>query len=139
MAVVTNFSPNHLDWHGCLSAYRRAKQTILRWQSPEDTAVLSQDNAEVCDWPTFGRPLWFGSQDKGREGIFEQGPEHVLRLDGRVERLPLRAWVPLPGRHNLQNAMAAACAAVVAGADLDAVRRGLEAYRPLPHRLECVG
>ncbi len=27
IAVVTNFSPNHLDWHGCLSAYRRAKQT----------------------------------------------------------------------------------------------------------------
>ena len=50
-----------------------------------------------------------------------------------------REWVPLPGRHNMANAMAAACAAVVAGADLDAVRRGLQGYCPLPHRLECVG
>jgi UDP-N-acetylmuramoylalanine--D-glutamate ligase len=139
VAVVTNFSPNHLDWHGCLGAYRRAKQTILRWQTPDDAAVLNQDDADVCEWPTFGRTLWFGTRDLGREGIFESGEDHVLRLDGRVEKFPLRDCVPLPGRHNLQNAMAAACAALVAGADLDAVRRGLESYRALPHRLECVG
>jgi|HubBroStandDraft_6_1064221.scaffolds.fasta_scaffold113334_2 UDP-N-acetylmuramoylalanine--D-glutamate ligase len=138
VAVVTNFTPNHLDWHGCLSAYRRAKQSILRWQSPEDVAILNQDDADVAEWATFGRTLWFGSRDVGREGVFEDRSEHVLRVDGRFERFPLRAWVPLPGRHNLHNAMAATCAAVVAGADLDAVRRGLEAYRPLPHRLECV-
>jgi UDP-N-acetylmuramoylalanine--D-glutamate ligase len=139
VAVVTNFSPNHLDWHGCLSAYRRAKQSILRWQSPEDTAILNQDDADVSAWPTFGRTLWFGSRDLGREGVFQRGEDHILRIKGSIERFPLRAWVPLPGRHNLQNAMAATCAAVVAGADLDAVRRGLETYRPLPHRLECVG
>jgi len=61
-----------------------------------------------------------------------------LRLDGSQQRFCLREWVPLPGRHNIANAMAAACAAVAAGADLDAVRRGLEAYRSLPHRLEFV-
>jgi UDP-N-acetylmuramoylalanine--D-glutamate ligase len=139
VAVVTNFSPNHLDWHGCLSAYRRAKQTILRWQSPDDAAILNQDDEDVADWATFGRTFWFGSRDLGRDGIFEDAAEHVLRLDGRVERFPLRKWVSLPGRHNLQNAMGAACAAVVAGADLDAVRRGLQSYQPLPHRLERVG
>jgi UDP-N-acetylmuramoylalanine--D-glutamate ligase len=139
VAVVTNFSPNHLDWHGCLSAYRRAKQTILRWQTPDDAAVLNQDDADVCEWPTFGRTFWFGSRDLGRDGVFADGGEHVLRMNGRVERFPLGDWLPLPGRHNLQNAMAAACAAVSAGADLDAVRRGLTGYRALPHRLECVG
>jgi UDP-N-acetylmuramoylalanine--D-glutamate ligase len=139
VAVVTNFSPNHLDWHGCLGAYRRAKQTILRWQTPDDAAVLNQDDADVREWPTFGRTLWFGSHDAGRDGVFESGDNHVLRLEGRVEKFPLGDWMPLPGRHNLQNAMAAACAAVAAGADLDAVRRGLESYRALPHRLECVG
>jgi UDP-N-acetylmuramoylalanine--D-glutamate ligase len=139
VAVVTNFSPNHLDWHGCLGAYRRAKQTILRWQTPDDAAVLNQDDADVREWPTFGRTLWFGSNDAGRDGVFESGNQHVLRLEGRAEKFPLGDWVPLPGRHNLQNAMAAACASVAAGADLDAVRRGLESYRALPHRLEYVG
>ncbi len=139
IAVVTNFTPNHLDWHGSLAEYRRAKQSILRWQTPDDVAVLNQDDADVRSWPTFGRKLGFGTRDAGCDGIFERGAEHILRRDGAHERFGLREWVPLPGRHNVTNAMAAACAALAAGANLDAVRRGLESYRSLPHRLEFVG
>jgi UDP-N-acetylmuramoylalanine--D-glutamate ligase len=138
IAVVTNFSPNHLDWHGSLSEYRRAKQSILRWQTPDDVAILNHDDDDVSTWSTFGRKLTFGSRDLGDDGIFERGTEHVLRTDGSQQRFGLREWVSLPGRHNLMNAMGAACAAVAAGADLEAVRRGLEAYRSLPHRLEFV-
>jgi UDP-N-acetylmuramoylalanine--D-glutamate ligase len=138
IAVVTNFSPNHLDWHGSLSEYRRAKQCILRWQTPDDVAILNQDDTDVREWPTFGRRMGFGSRDAGSDGIFERGTDHVLRKDGSQQRFGLREWVSLPGRHNLVNAMGAACAAVAAGADLDAVRRGLETYRSLPHRLEFV-
>jgi UDP-N-acetylmuramoylalanine--D-glutamate ligase len=138
IAIVTNFSPNHLDWHGSLSEYRRAKQSILRWQTPDDVAILNLDDADVSSWPTFGRRLGFGSRVARCDGIFESGTEHVLRLDGSQQRFELREWVSLPGRHNLFNAMGAACAAVAAGADLDAVRRGLAEYRSLPHRLEFV-
>ncbi len=138
IAVVTNFTPNHLDWHGSLSEYRRAKQSILRWQTPDDVAILNQDDADVCSWQTFGRRLGFGSRDTDGDGIFERGTEHVLRMDGSQQRFPMGEWVSLPGRHNLANAMGAACAALAAGADLEAVRRGLEAYRSLPHRLEFV-
>src|SRR3984957_4041262 len=139
IAVVANFSPNHLDWHGSLSEYRRAKQSILRWQTPDDVAILNLDDADVSTWPTFGRKLGFGSRAARGDGIFECGTEHLLRLDGSQQRFGLREWVSLPGRHNLFNAMGAACAAVAAGADLDAVRRGLAEYRSLPHRLEFVG
>ena len=65
-------------------------------------------------------------------------PTTFCDRDGSQQRFGLREWVSLPGRHNLANAMGAACAAVAAGADLDAVRRGLESYRSLPHRLEFV-
>jgi UDP-N-acetylmuramoylalanine--D-glutamate ligase len=138
ISVVTNFSPNHLDWHGSLAEYRRAKQSIVRWQTPDDVAVLNYDDADVRSWPTFGRRLGFGFRDPGCDGLYERGVEHVLRLDGSQRRFCLREWLPLPGRHNIANAMAAACAALAAGADLDAVRRGLENYRSLPHRLEFV-
>jgi UDP-N-acetylmuramoylalanine--D-glutamate ligase len=83
--------------------------------------------------------MWFGSDDIGRDGIFGSGTEQIVRFESRTEQIPLRAWTRLPGSHNLQNAMAAACAAILAGADLDAVRRGLENFQPLPHRLEFVG
>ncbi|MFO1004551.1 MAG: UDP-N-acetylmuramoyl-L-alanine--D-glutamate ligase [Planctomycetaceae bacterium] len=60
IAVVTNFAPNHLDWHPDLDDYRRAKQTILRWQTVNSTAVLNADDEDVRQWPTAGRRVFFG-------------------------------------------------------------------------------
>ena len=64
IAVVTNFAPNHLDWHPDLDDYRRAKQTILRWQSEDSTAVLNGADADVREWPTLGR-VWLFGQTSG--------------------------------------------------------------------------
>jgi len=141
IAVVTNFSPNHLDRHGTLDEYRRAKQTILRWQCSDDWAVLNDDDADVRDWPTAGRRVHFGLSvpEVPRDGIFDSGSSAVFRLGDREQILPLRDWLTLPGRHNLQNALAATAAALLAGASLDAVQSGLRHYKALPHRLELVG
>lgn len=138
VAIVTNFSPNHLDRHGTLDNYRRAKQTILRWQTPDDWAILNQDDADVRGWPTRGRRLFFGLTDGGREGLFATESGAVFRLNGHEQRLPIRNWLTLPGQHNLQNALAAACAALALGVAPDAVERGLRTFRSLPHRLEFV-
>ncbi len=179
IAVVTNFSPNHLDWHHSLDEYRRSKQTILRWQLDQHTAVLNQDDPDVAHWPSNGRRLYFGTQDLGRHGIFACGAgfpatcgagfpatcgagfpachdesagweacptasggsseEHVVFRDQRGEQiLALSEWLTLPGRHNLQNALAAVCTALALGAGPSAVHRGLKSFVPLPHRLEKV-
>ena len=47
VAVVTNFAPNHLDWHPDLDHYRHSKQAILRWQTAKDFAVLNDDDDDV--------------------------------------------------------------------------------------------
>ncbi len=144
IAVVTNFSPNHLDWHGTVDAYREAKQSLLRWQTERDVAVLNQDDMDVAGWPTTAQRLWFGTVDTGRPGVFG-GPadDHfVIRLPAArrsVEKsVSLQDWLRLPGRHNLANAAAATCAALAAGVDVEAVRRGFQAFHGLPHRLQFV-
>ena len=139
VSVITNFSPNHLDWHGTLDHYRRSKQTMLRWQNGSNVAVLNGDDADVSAWPVHGERLTFGLHDTGGEGIFAEASDARVRLCGRRELLPLSCWLKLPGRHNLANALAAMCAAMRFGADADAVRQGLENYEPLPHRLQFVG
>jgi UDP-N-acetylmuramoylalanine--D-glutamate ligase len=120
MAVVTNFSPNHLDRHGTVEAYRAAKQNLLCWQTPAQIAVLNQDDPDVSRWPTAAKTLWFGA-----------------RADGFDQKL-LREWLPLPGEHNLRNAQAAACVAITLGVKPDSIRRGLQEFQPLPHRLQFV-
>jgi UDP-N-acetylmuramoylalanine--D-glutamate ligase len=142
VSVVTNFAPNHLDWHPSLDHYRWAKQTILRWQSAADVAILNSDDADVRDWDSAGRKLTFGLEEvaQDREGIFADGQGNaVVRWRDRHENLPLSEWLRLPGRHNLSNALAATCAGLILGADRESIRRGIENYTPLPHRLQRVG
>ncbi len=143
VAIVTNFSPNHLDWHGTLDEYCKDKQTLLRWQMPHQIAVLNETDADVRDWPTNGRRFGFGldvadAADSNRQGIFLDGRDAIFCDAGREIRFPLLDWITLPGRHNLQNALAATCAALSIGVPVDAVEKGLRGYRPLPHRLEFV-
>jgi UDP-N-acetylmuramoylalanine--D-glutamate ligase len=121
VAVVTNFSPNHLDWHGSIENYRHAKQTILRRQSENQTAILNADDADVSSWKTNAIRIEFG-QDKA---------------DSELE-LAIRDSFKQPGAHNFQNALAACCAANAVGIPLDAIKRGLQQFQPLEHRLQFV-
>lgn len=140
VSVVTNLAPNHLDWHESMDDYRTAKQAMLRWQLPDGIAVLNADDASVSTWPTNGRRLLFGHGVRDAAGMFADGRDCIYRHDSsRPElRLPLPSWLRLPGLHNLENAMAAACATLAFGANADSVQQGIEGFRPLPHRLEFV-
>ncbi|MBX3414429.1 MAG: UDP-N-acetylmuramoyl-L-alanine--D-glutamate ligase [Pirellulales bacterium] len=115
VAVVTNCTPNHLDWHESLADYVRAKQRLLHGQGRGSLAVLNDTCPQVATWHMHVR---------GRQ----------LDLVGEAE-LPTLA---VPGRHNRQNARLAATAALGIGCGRDAIERGLREYRGLPHRLELV-
>lgn len=139
VAIVTNFSANHLDRHGALDNYRTAKQAILRWQSPSDFSILNQDDADVAGWPTGGQKLFFGLHDEGREGLFmTAGQTAVFRSAGQEQHIAVGEWLTVPGTHNLQNALAATCAALSLNVTGTAIERGLRGYKALPHRLELV-
>jgi UDP-N-acetylmuramoylalanine--D-glutamate ligase len=144
VSVVTNFTPNHLDRHGTIDHYRAAKQNILRWQGPDQVAVLNQDDPDVCHWKTAAATCWFGRDDEGRQGLFGVGFDRfrrraLLRYKFREQVLPLGEWFALPGEHQFLNALAAACAALVLGSAPQDVADGLRCFRGLPHRLERLG
>lgn len=140
-AVVTCISPNHLDRHGTLAAYVDAKKNILRFQGPEDTAVLNADDAEVRSWErdARGRTVFYSADGPLEAGVFAEGERLVFRLEGGGECLDLSGRLPLRGRHNVSNVLAAATAARLLGVPLDAIGDAVAAFRPLPHRLQPVG
>lgn len=88
ISVVTNFAPNHLDWHPDLDDYRRAKQTILRWQTVHSTAVLNADDEDVRTWPAAGQRVFFGrSMSDVPEGCQQAVLEgDWLRIEGKNYR-----------------------------------------------------
>ncbi len=141
VAVVTNFTPNHLDWHGTLADYRQSKQTILRWQTPDDVATLNADDAEVWAWPTKARRVGFGENDLSGPGVFAMtgtASDWRVRINDLDQTDRSGEWLQVPGRHNQQNAAAAIAAALSVGATLQDAQAALESFMGLPHRLQFV-
>ena len=140
IAVVTNFSPNHLDWHSSLDEYRTCKQQILAWQTADQWAVLNSDDADVAAWTGGeGRRSWFGETPREGRGVFATPLGARSQEDGPTQDFPLQEWLTIPGEHNLQNALAAVCVARLLGLPLDVIERGIRGFRALPHRLQLVG
>ena len=116
VAVVTNLSPNHLDWHGTMAAYRAAKQNILRYQRAGDVAMLRGEDAELDQWA----PL----------------TQATIRRYGAADAEGIELVVP--GRHNRVNAGAAVAVASVFGIDKSSCGAVLADFAGLPHRLAFV-
>lgn len=135
ISVVTNFSPNHLDWHQNLEHYRQSKQTILRWQTESDVAVLNQDDPELQTWRTAGSILTFGTRSDLSPDLLVDQNRFLLKDQSEI----LTPELHVPGAHNRCNAAAAILACRAAGIAVPELKLGLESFRGLPHRLEFVG
>jgi len=138
-AALLNITPDHLDRHSSLNAYIASKAGLFRNQGPADLAVLNYDDLLVRPLtPGAGRVYYFST-----EGILDRGAWlaagaiQVGLAAGWREPFPL-GDICLPGRHNLENIMAALLLALDAGADPQACRAVLARFRGLPHRLEFV-
>jgi UDP-N-acetylmuramoylalanine--D-glutamate ligase len=105
-----------LEWHGSVQAYASAKKNILRFQQPEDYAVLN-------------------GRDRGAGELASEAVGHVIRY-GLDDARPFA--LSMPGEHNQTNAQGAFAAAGIAGITWDEAQAALEAFTPLPHRLELV-
>lgn len=138
VSVVTTLTPNHLDRHPTLEAYRSAKQVILRHQSSSDLAILNADDPDVRNWPTRCTTLYWGLDDHGRDGTFFDRDRMVVRRDGQESEFGLLDVLRLPGLHNQSNLAGAVCCATALGADLASIRQAVRSFRTLPHRLELV-
>jgi UDP-N-acetylmuramoylalanine--D-glutamate ligase len=133
-ASILNIADDHTDWHGSIDAYAAAKSLILRG---DPLAVVNLDD------PGSVRASTAASRKVG----FTAGPPHAGQWGVRDGVLVDAAGVgfaevddlPLPGPHNLSNALAAsALARSHAGVSPDAVREGLRRYLPGPHRNQVV-
>ncbi len=137
-AALLNISPDHLDRHGSLAAYLGAKQRVFLNQTAADIAVVNADEPEVAASPTLARKRVF-SRGRAVDDGCRQAGDWVLEVDAGGEReLFAVTDVPLPGPHNLENAMASALLARAVGAPPESIAPALAAFRGLPHRVERI-
>jgi UDP-N-acetylmuramoylalanine--D-glutamate ligase len=139
-AALLNVSPDHLDRYADLDAYTAAKRNLFARQGEGDVTVLNADDRRSAGSPSGGRRRFFSRLGRVEDGCWLDGETVVEAApDGVQTVLFARSELPLPGAHNLENAMAAALLARTLGARPAALARALAGFRGLPHRMERVG
>ena len=142
VAAILNLTPNHLDRHGTMEAYKAAKARILDFQNPGDMAVLGQDDPGAWGLADSvrGDLLSFGitRPPKGRFGTFlHEGWITLWDREKPRKLLPTEA-IRLRGEHNLLNVLAACAIAAAVDIPADSMQAGVENFAGAPHRLEFV-
>jgi UDP-N-acetylmuramoylalanine--D-glutamate ligase len=139
VAVLLNFSPDHLDRHGTLEDYLAAKLQIFANQIPGDTAIVDGDEPALLDIALPGAatraPYGIDSCACDTDCAVSFSAGQITDSEG-----PLVAAdeLALGGEHNLRNAMAVAATALACGIDRDAIATGLRSFPGVPNRLERV-
>ncbi len=143
-AVLLNITPDHLDRHGTLEAYAAAKLEVFARQGPEDVAVAPADLAERLAWAGVGGAA--GALSAAVPGAAHRvdfgwdSSAALFELDGELwwqeQALVSLAQMSLRGRHNVENAMAAAAVCLARGIEPEAVAAGLRSFPGVTHRLE---
>ena len=135
-AVLVNLAEDHLDRHGSADRYRQAKLQIFANQRPDDLAVLPADLAELLADPAMPRVITFG----GKRADLQLRPGGPRSRGGALwwadELLMPVADIRLRGAHNIENAMAAAAAALARGLETGAITGALATFAGVRHRLE---
>jgi UDP-N-acetylmuramoylalanine--D-glutamate ligase len=141
VGVVTNLAPDHLDRYPSVEAYYADKERLFDNADDRSSWVLNADDDAVIELAgdAPGTRYYFSLERETEAGAFLRGDALMLAGDWGVEPLVTRDELPLLGRHNVANALAAAAAAHVATRlPAQAFAEGLRSARALPHRLEPV-
>jgi UDP-N-acetylmuramoylalanine--D-glutamate ligase len=149
-ACVTNLSPDHLNYHGSMAAYARAKQQIFLHQSPQGVALLQAELLAQPDWQAAaaacaGRVQTFHAEPGAQPGAqpdAQQPADYQISAAGQLiyQDTPLLdvAAIQLVGRHNQANVLAAVALAHSFGCAAEPIRAAVRDFRGVEHRLERV-
>jgi UDP-N-acetylmuramoylalanine--D-glutamate ligase len=140
IAVLLNFSPDHLDRHASVDEYAAAKGRIFENQSAADWAVLNADDpaALAIARDARARRVLLSMRSLLDDGVALEEGAIVRRTAGRSEPLVPLASVRLLGRHLLVDVMAASAIAHIVGVDPAAMTAAVEGFHGLEHALEPV-
>jgi UDP-N-acetylmuramoylalanine--D-glutamate ligase len=142
IAVILNITPDHLDRHGSFENYACAKERIFAQQTSEDFLVLNADNIPCAEAAAraAARIYWFSIEHPVPQGAWLEQGSVVYRSapDAATEYIMPLSGIPLKGAHNDENVLAAVVAARLAGVPAEVIRRAVESFQAVEHRLEYV-
>jgi UDP-N-acetylmuramoylalanine--D-glutamate ligase len=142
IAVVLNITQDHLDRHGTFENYAAMKARITAQQTAEDFFVLNAEDkpTQMLAAQTKAQVFWFSGRRPIKQGAFVHGESIIFlpREGAKPEPVMPLAEIPLKGAHNVENVLAAVCAARLGGVSAESIRASVAGFKAVEHRLEFV-
>jgi len=142
ISVLTNLSPDHLDrYDNEYSKYIDSKFRITMNQTAEDYFIYDADDSKIQEWISMHtiKPqlLPFSLKKEVKKGAFIKNKEIIIKINNKIFTMPI-AKLGLQGQHNIKNAMAASTVSKLLNIRKETIRRSLENFQGVEHRLEHV-
>lgn len=140
VSAILNITPDHLNRHKTMENYINAKSKVFINQQQEDYTVLNWDDMETRKLAslTKSKVLYFSRKEILPEGAYVENGLLTLQLNGKKERVIDIEEIFIPGRHNLENALAASLMAYCMGVGTEAIKKILKEFKGVEHRIEYV-
>jgi UDP-N-acetylmuramoylalanine--D-glutamate ligase len=144
IAAILNITPNHLDRHGTMQNYMRAKANIVGHQGKDGIAVLNHDDwgSRMVESAAPGSVIWFSRTEIVTDGAFLAGQRlfvaGLASTTGEPQLVCDISEIPLRGDHNVSNVLAACALAGAAGIPPEVMTATIKNFKAVPHRLETV-
>jgi UDP-N-acetylmuramoylalanine--D-glutamate ligase len=150
ISVILNISADHLDRYYSMDEYAEAKYRIFANQNEQDYFVGNLDDERVRElhWHAgetrvHARQLWFTLEERHEHASMYLRGDSIVYTPVHGDPRPIEVLrtsdIPLAGRHNVQNVMAALLAALAADLDPRALRDAVKSFSAMAHRLQPVG
>ena len=140
VGVLTNITEDHLNRHGTMEVYTAMKMRMFKCQGSEDYAIFNADDPALKGLPrqVRSRVLMFSRKQEVERGAFVRGDMIMINITGEEKAVCRTDEVMIPGPHNLENALAAVCAASAMEVPVPVIRHSLKTFRGVEHRIESV-
>ena len=141
ISVLTNITPDHLDYHHTVENYIETKFKNVITQDGNDYAILNYEDSIIRNYSDNikAKKIFFSSERILEDGIFAENGQMFYRTGNNKEFIINTKEIFIPGKHNLENAMAACGAAIALGIDTEVIAKVLREFKGVEHRLEFTG
>lgn len=142
VSAILNIAPDHLDRHGNLEKYAEVKSRIFNKQTDDDYFVVNADDPAAYSAASLSkaRVVPFSSTRELVFGVFVRN-SHIMLVNEAGESVVFcsKDELLIPGKHNLENALAAVAIAYFAGIRSDVIAATLRTFHGVAHRMEKCG
>lgn len=140
VSLITNITPDHINWHKTFENYVDSKKKIYRNQREGDFVILNYEDCLLRDskYEVESDLIFFSSKRELDSGVYVKDGRIWLSRGGDRTAIIDVSEIKVPGTHNLENVLAAIGVSVAYGIDLDVIKDSISDFEGVEHRLEFV-